>query len=134
MDPTIFCFLQKCHLYALIKKNGKNKKIRRFELAAKFCFIEIRKYTIILVATYVYLWYTKRFRNQNSPKHSLNRFCHKFLLIFFSRKMALQAVDEDPLTSDDNLLADDLQDNSEDMNMAKDSNCYMRETVISLHR
>ena len=85
----------------------------------------------------MYLWYIKRFRNQNSHKHShcyQIDFVINFFLIFFSRKMALQAVDEDPLTSDDNLLADDLQDNSEDMNMAKDSNCYMRETVISLHR
>ena len=55
--------------------------------------------------------------------------------LFFSRKMALRAADEDPLTSDDNLLIEeDLQDNSEESNMAKDTNCYMRDTITSLHR
>ena len=49
--------------------------------------------------------------------------------------MALRAANEDPLTSDDNLLIeDDLQDNSEESNMAKDTNCYMRDTITSLHR
>ena len=48
--------------------------------------------------------------------------------------MALRAVAEDPLTSDDNLLIDDLQDNnSDESSMAKDTNCFMRETIMSLH-
>ena len=49
--------------------------------------------------------------------------------------MALRAVAEDPLTSDDNLLIDDLQDNnSDESSMTKDTNCFMRETIMSLHR
>lgn len=52
----------------------------------------------------------------------------------YSRKMALRAVAEDPLTSDDNLLIDDFQDNnSDESSMAKDTNCFMRETITSLH-
>ena len=49
--------------------------------------------------------------------------------------MALRAANEDPLTSDENvLIEEDLQDNSEEATMAKDTNCYMRDTIMSLHR
>ena len=52
--------------------------------------------------------------------------------------MALQAVEEDPLSNTednlDNLLSDELSDHSSQSNMAKDSNCYMRDSIMALHR
>ena len=49
--------------------------------------------------------------------------------------MALQAVEDDPLSNtEDNLLSDELSDHSTQSNMAKDSNCYMRDTIMALHR
>ena len=49
--------------------------------------------------------------------------------------MALQAVEEDPLSNtEENLLSDDMNENSP-ANMAnKENNCYMRDTIMALHR